>query len=98
MNDQPGRMVHYTDNPNLGRGHARCFNAMIANVNPDGTLDLAEILTPSTLTPAYAVEPGDPGDLYRWHWPEQDGYTEADVVDALSGLTFDDLTGEQEPA
>lgn len=65
-----GRIVHYTDNVNHGGGHARCFAAEVTAVNPDGTIDIDELL-PGAVIPAYAVvEQGKPGDLYTWHWPE----------------------------
>ena len=65
-----GTTVHYTDNPVHGGGHARCFEATVTAINPDGTIDIDEHL-PGATTPAYSLlEQGKPGDLYTWHWPE----------------------------
>jgi hypothetical protein len=66
-----GSTVHYTDNPNVGGGHARCFGAVVTGVNPDGTVDLQESLAADgPPNPAFAVREGKPGNVYTWHWPE----------------------------
>lgn len=61
-----GRTVHYTDNPNFGGGHARCFEAEVLNVNPDGTLDV-EASEDDAATRAFAIHEGGRGELYTWH-------------------------------
>lgn len=74
MEDEPavGRIVHYTDNPNFLGDGPHCRAALVANVNPDKTLDLVEFLAPDALAPAMAVEQGKTGQLYTWHWPERE--------------------------
>lgn len=62
-----GDTIHYTDNPNHGGGHARCFEVTVTSINPDGTVNINEHLPAPT---AHALNEGEPGDLYTWHWPE----------------------------
>jgi hypothetical protein len=61
-----GSTVHYTDNPNHGGGHVRCFNAEVTSVYPLGYVDVRNPLTGK----ACGIREGKPGDLYTWHWPE----------------------------